>query len=341
MPERVPAEVLAAYDLGEVTAAQSLEGGMFLRPVLLTTTRGRFVWRAQSFGGAARLEVLGEVLDRAAAAGVRCPRILRNRAGQFATSGQGTVHAIHEYLPGRLYDWSEWLEAKGQPGFLERLGAAVARVHNALAAIVPAGDATLDIAMPPIQFHALESIRAQWDAALDGLGSNPVSGTLRGLRRPIAAAWEFLITGASARGVNAIPRQLVHGDLSPVNLVFSEPDGELGLIDWDCLHGGLRLYDALGDVLNRPPLALAGSFAVEWDNIRRYLDGYAAAAATPLAPAETACVPLFLVARQLEDLRQRVHVLAALPEERHAEYAVIAATRVRLALDIIKDQPPI
>jgi len=330
-------EVLAGYGLGDVKTARVLEGGMFLRPLLIETARGRFVLRAHAWGGARRLDFLGTTLNAAAECGVRCARVLRRAGGGFGVRVNGALYAVHEYLPGRLYSWQEWLEAKREAAFLERVGRAVAHVHNALAALHTAGDTALDAALPPIQFHVLDQIRAQWDSDLAGARDGPLAEALRTRRAEIAAIWDFVIGSARSLGIADLPHQLVHGDLSPVNLVFRAPRGELWLIDWDCLHLGLRLYDALGDVLNRPPVDLADSFTVEWNNVRHYLDGYAAAIKTPLTSGETAAIPLFLAARQLEDLRQRMHGWAKLPEERHAEYAAMAQARVRLALEILSD----
>lgn len=55
---------------------------------------------------------------------------------------------------------------------------------------------------------------------------------------------------------------------------------------------------------------VSASVAAGWPNVRRYLDGYASTAVT-LTVAKSLCAPLFLVARQVEDLHQRLHVPAA------------------------------
>ena len=133
----------------------------------------------------------------------------------------------------------------------------------------------------------------------------------------------------------ALPCHLVHGDISPVNLVF-EPDGSaFALIDWDCVHYGTRLYDALGDVLNRPPSALAASARYDWQEVRVYLEGYGAACEEPLSPPELRTVPAFCLARQLEDLRQRLHVVPMLAPELDHEYATLIRSRVAM-LDQIR-----
>jgi Ser/Thr protein kinase RdoA (MazF antagonist) len=129
--------------------------------------------------------------------------------------------------------------------------------------------------------------------------------------------------------------QPVHGDVSPVNMVFP-PGSEFVLIDWDNAHLGFRVYDALGDVLNRPAVEDAAGARFSWEEVRRYLRGYAAATRRPLTPSELRCVPAFCLARHLEDLRQRLFVLASLAREADATYAALIAMRVLLMNQIIQ-----
>ena len=160
---------------------------------------------------------------------------------------------------------------------------------------------------------------------------------LLALRQEIDIEWSRLAEDTAALRVASLARQPVHGDVSPVNMVFQEDGLRFALIDWDCAHSGIRLYDALGDVLNRRPAELAASCPSDPGEVRDYLRGYAAATNAPLTDRELACVPLFCRARQLEDLRQRLAVLPRLPADRDTEYAALIDMRVN-SIRLIREE---
>jgi hypothetical protein len=101
-------------------------------------------------------------------------------------------------------------------------------------------------------------------------------------------------------------------------------------IDWDCTHLGTRLYDALGDVLNRPPDHRTDLNQFCQDHVDEYLEGYASGFSSPMSPEELRLVPLFCLARQLEDLRQRLYVLDQLDAAHDGLYAQLIKMRVEM-----------
>ncbi|MBI3920120.1 MAG: phosphotransferase [Armatimonadetes bacterium] len=336
------AELLNSYDVGMMSELRLLGGGMFLKPLLVVTDQGKYVLRGHAFRSTARqFQVQAEVVNRAADLGVRCPRVLRDHEGYFGHDREGVCWAVHEYLEGNLYTWPAWRAAKRDASFLRGLGNQVAATHHALAGIEEGGSATLSPSLPPIQFRFLDEIRQHWDSSLDALerqASAPAPRTTETFlcrRQRLAEPWEWLGEQVEALGIAQWPRQLVHGDVSPVNLVFDEAGREFGLIDWDCLHDGLRLYDALGDVLNRPPVEFIDAARYESDAVQCYLEGYCDHAKPALTAEEIAAVPVFCLARQLEDLRQRLHVLATLPDEQDEVYAQLVEARLRIMEDIL------
>jgi len=330
--------ILAAYDLGQIRSAKPLGGGMFLTPWLLTTDRGRVVFRGTEFRQTLpAFRFQAQTMNQAAAGGVRCPRVIPDRSGACGHPLDNAVWAVHEYLDGTLYGWSRWCAAmEGPSAFPDRLGCEVAFLHDRLAEIQPEGDPSLSTALPPIQFAALQRIRDHWERGLATLAGAPPSeagearAALLHLRGRIDAHWDWLLRTADSRGIGAMPTQPVHGDVSPVNLVFAEGASRIGLIDWDCVHLGHRLYDALGDVVIRPPVDEARFQRLDTGPVRRYLESYRRSVARPPSPEEIACVPAFCMARQLEDLRQRLHVLPHLPQRLDREYAALIRIRVTL-----------
>jgi Ser/Thr protein kinase RdoA (MazF antagonist) len=184
----------------------------------------------------------------------------------------------------------------------------------------------------------LAEVRGQWERDLDFLRfarpESPAVKQLIGLRSRIDEHWHRLQEAIEPR-LQSMPRQIVHGDVSPVNLVLGS-DGQFSFIDWDCVHFGWRIYDALGDVLNRPPVERPDLNCFRQDHVAAYLAGYAPELDAPLSSAEEEMVPYFCLARQLEDLRQRVKTLCGLSERQDATYATLIARRVAMMDQIAK-----
>ncbi len=147
------------------------------------------------------------------------------------------------------------------------------------------------------------------------------------LEERIGNHWDALMGKMSISGIAEVRGQIVHGDISPVNIVFT-PTGEMAFIDWDCVHIGHRIYDALGDVLNRLPHDQAESVGFNMEEVAEYLAGYESQIDEPLTSQERRLVPAFCLARQLEDLRQRLHVIPNLDPSQDELYARLIAMRV-------------
>lgn len=316
-----------------------------MEPVRVATDAGHFVVRGTRFRPTLdQFRFQAETVNAAADMGVHCPRIVPDRQGELGHELNGAVWAVCEYLDGRTIGWPEWCRSMAAPSdFAEELGGHVARLHDVLARLEPGGNARLDPALPPIQFTRLEDVRQDWSRRIRELSGLPSIRAVRTLAAflllsdRIEAHWEWLSGQARELAIAELPRQLVHGDVSPVNLVFNANGTRCGFIDWDCLHVGTRLYDALGDVVIRPPWDAPGCHTLRPESVRRYLSGYVHATSRPVSEHERACVGAFCLARQLEDLRQRLDVLARLTAEQDETYAALVGIRVQLMDAIVQE----
>ncbi|NLH99003.1 MAG: phosphotransferase [Chthonomonadales bacterium] len=330
-------QCLAAYDIGAVRRTETLEGGMFLRPRLIEAAQGRYVLRAHPFrNDTLRFRFQAGVVNHAADQGIACARVLPRADGRWGAQRLGAFWALHEYVDGDVLSWDRWSSLKREsPALLESLGHHVARLHDALADAPIEGEPSLAHAVPTIRFHRLVACRRHFRATVRDFPRPPARfrETVKALGDPrIEAAWNAVVETGHRKRAGCLPRQVVHGDLSPVNLIWRtgaiETSRMPALIDWDCTHVGLRLYDALGDVLIRAPWDRPEYHTFEPDEVRAYLRGYVSGTRRPLSQEECACVPLFLMARQLEDLRQRAAAIAWLPDDRDAEFAGLVRMRV-------------
>jgi Ser/Thr protein kinase RdoA (MazF antagonist) len=149
------------------------------------------------------------------------------------------------------------------------IGAAIGRLHRALAAYPwPAN-----------------SYRERWAEALSGelhLPPDLHSGFAR--RRPKIAE---LITG--------LPEQLVHGDLTPANLLLRRPGTVSGFIDFDHLPTAPRVWDLARYLSRRMRLRWRGTRPVadRLAHIAPLLAGYHHVA--PLTADELAAIPALIM----------------------------------------------
>jgi Ser/Thr protein kinase RdoA (MazF antagonist) len=328
-------QALGRYELGSVSLVEILPGGMFLKPVHVITETGEWVLRGHRFRNSEEaFRFQASTLDALRQKGVRCPRVLPDRFGKLGFEWGDAFWAVYEYIPGHKYSWTEWESAKTGTGFLERLGEHVALVHDMLSSIRPCGDGSFSPFLPPVQFSYLDMAQDQWHADIARLTTNsscaPPSSRAALLenRVIIAEMWKLLTTAVVRDGLADLSLQLVHGDISPVNLIF---EGETAtLIDWDCLHYGVRIYDLLGDVVNRPSASRAGGSEFRREEAERLLCGYDRVSTRPFSREERRAIATFSMARQLEDLRQRMAVLPSLTSEEDADYAALIRGRVSM-----------
>jgi len=323
---------LARFGFREFDVVTTLEGGMFSRPLLVEADGRRRLLRTHTFRATVEsFQFQAEAIAAAAVQGVLCAQVVPLEDGGWSQPvvGRHAVMALHEFVEGCTDDWPQWHARKESPGFLPNLGRQTARLHNALRTATPGGEPVLPIDLPPIQFDRLDEIQLRWDRDLVQLQSggrmSRSLATLIKLQPRIAGHWRRLAEAVGPR-LTSLPRQIVHGDISPVNLLVGA--GGWAFIDWDCVHVGWRLYDALGDVLNRPPVERPELNRFRADHVAAYLRGYAEALDEPLSADEKSLVLAFCVARQLEDLRQRVRALPALADRHDAEYATLIVRRV-------------
>jgi Ser/Thr protein kinase RdoA (MazF antagonist) len=333
---------LERFGFSDVEVLSTLNGGMFSRPILLNADGRQMLLRIHTFRTTPeKFQFQAEAVNGAADRGIPCSRIIPTDDGVWCQPlpDQAGVLAMHEFVAGDVFDWSAWHQRKeSSPQFLRRLGAHVAKLHDALRRTSPAGDSELPTHLPPIQFQRLSRIRAHWNDDLQMLRARrPQSKSIQLLIRfssQIDEYWRRMATVMDNR-VGVLALQVVHGDISPVNLV-SGVDQQFYFIDWDCVHLGNRLYDALGDIVNRPPSDRPDLNRFRADHVARYLEGYCATTEFPLTSAELDLVPWFCLARQLEDLRQRAQAAPKLSEESDVEYATLIEMRVAMMEQIIE-----
>lgn len=230
-----------------------------------------------------------EVVGALARAGLPMPAPIARRDGSYVTvldAVEGPrVAWLEHYLPGEVPD--ELTEAQ-----TEEYGELVARIHAALDALPPDGQARWAAALGVYDLatlldESLSRLLPVFDAA------SPV----------LARSLELLVADVRSRLVALdLPHEapawgIVHGDLHKRNILIA-PASPLAIIDWETLGMGWRVYDLAA--LRRSYSALGG-----WEGsparadalFAAFLDSYTLA--HPLSPSELEALPLFVAARHL------------------------------------------
>jgi Ser/Thr protein kinase RdoA (MazF antagonist) len=198
-------QIVAEYDLGELTAVEPLPAGTS-RACKVVTTRGSFVLKPCY--RAADVEAQARVAGLLTARGIRQAAIPVTRAGLVvARSGW----FLQEFLPGSVTFTPNRLQASAA---MRHAGA----YHLALGALPvryqpDAGSLWSRVAEPDFLIETLPGLLDRYQLASDATRT-----ALARLERARA-------------GLAALPRQLVHGDIGPDN-VLMDGDAVVSLIDF-------------------------------------------------------------------------------------------------------------
>ena len=188
--------------------------------------------------------------------------------------------------PATLCRWLPGVRPGTDGGMtFERLGRAVGVIDAALAD-VPMGDALRDWRTDP---RWVRPDDPPVDVLVDELCSAGISGEQAGV-----------LTAAARRAgrwwphTDGLPAQVIHGDITPANLLADRDTGEVtGLLDFELAGAGFRVQDVLAALYHSTALS-----APDWPRrTAAFLRGRATV--SRLEPAEVAALPELLIAHSL------------------------------------------
>lgn len=275
------ARIAAEFGLGQVRAAEPLDGG-HPEVTRLTTDRGTFVIKPAI--GAAGTDLYEHAARVLTAAGVRQARPLRTTAGSLVSE---SGHTAQEFLPGRICI---------RPGKTQTIATMrhAGKYHAVLADLpVPAGLLAArtvwdQVASAEFLLEALPGLLRSHGPPGDA-GHREVSAALRQVERALPQ-------------MQALPRQLVHGDIGPDN-VLMDGDDVIAIIDFTPFV---------------QPVLFAVATAVYWYHVhgRRQLDAaaiqasFTAAGWRPWTAAERSIWPAMLAREALRRLATPLAIAA-------------------------------
>lgn len=194
------------------------------------------------------------------------PAAVADRVGNPLVRLEDRSAWMVDYRPGRLLS-----EVAPDAILRATLGGITARLVTALSTF---NDARAD------RFVEWDVSRA---AAVSRLLGAERDARARGMAETVLDAF----AAAGADGWPHLPRQIIHGDLNPFNIIIDDAGGVSGIIDFGDMHRGPRIAE----------LAIAASYHLA-DGIgacREVVGGFLGVGA--LTPAEQAALPLFMAAR--------------------------------------------
>jgi homoserine kinase type II len=160
------------------------------------------------------------LLDGLASKGVPVPRALPSAGGDIP---------VHEGKPFAVFPWVEGevlCLGRLEPAHCREVGAALARVHAASAALPPLGPGRFQPADMLARLHTVERTSSRADAL------------------SAAAEVKALLVDYSARREAGLPSGVVHGDLFRDNVLF-RGGAIAALLDFESVSHGPFVYDLL------------------------------------------------------------------------------------------------
>jgi len=234
------ADLLAAFALRAVGSAASISSSSRADNVVVSTTDGRKVLkRYKASVAAASIVHEHSILRHLARLNFPAPRLVPAADGATARQIDGRWYAVFDYLPGYLHYHEHLWSPRTYRTLVGLSGEALGALHEALHGFTPEGT-------NPSGFTAVDGIRHRdlgWylecldraRACADGSGDHAFRALLDHAAGPVAHQLRVLDEDLAAA---ELPRQTIHGDYGPYNLLFRSGerivvlDFELARIDW-------------------------------------------------------------------------------------------------------------
>lgn len=311
-PPRVPASELASlvrkhWGLAGTLTPLTSERDQNHR---LDTSRGSFVLKLANPAEPAALtgfQTLALLHTARTAPDLPIPRVIPTRDGQTILAGPDGALRILTWLPGRPLAL-----LPRTPALAAAIGTALGRLDQAL----------VRFRHPAADHHLLWDIRNTADLA-------PLAAALPDDLKPRIAAVLARFADHIAPALARLPRQVIHGDFNPHNLLADpdRPDRLTGILDFGDMTLSHRICD----------LAVAASYLIDPADPPALLIPLARAyhRANPLTEQEIRLLPDLIIARLITTLTITAWRSARYPE--NAAYILRNAPTSRAGLDALTD----
>ncbi len=276
--------VLSHYDLGVVHAVREFRRGSRHSPkLLIKSEKGAFILKRRAHGRDDPVKVafchnLQRTLARAR---YPLPRLALTRSGVSMLNIGGRMYELFEYISGQVYDHS--LHATFEAG------QALALFHLVLSGETPEWEP------PGSGYHRSPHIIPNLAYIPHRLRDDSLLGLIDSLRESYMRAGERV----EAAGLAEWPRQIIHGDWHPGNMLFKE-SRIVAVIDYDTARVQPRVLDIANGMLQFS-ITRAGEDPLTWPaepdegRLKRFCRGYDSKADPMISKAELQTLPDLMI----------------------------------------------
>jgi Ser/Thr protein kinase RdoA (MazF antagonist) len=280
------AQVCSRYDIGVIESVREFRRGSGRAPkVIIQTERGRFLLKRRTarrdtptrvaFSHALQLHLAQRRFP--------LPRLIGTRTDHSTMLiVEGHVYELFEFIPGDPYDAS--LDAAADAG--RALGLFHVLLHSFHSAHLTPGGST---------FHNSSGLFPQMDLIASRLSSTEEREVVERLRSRYAEAARRV----EDQGFAAWPRQIVHADWHPGNMLF-HGNRVAAVIDYDTVRRAPRAIDIANGALQFS-ITMQGRNPGEWPDsldegrFKRFCRGYETVKNCVVSLAELAALPWLMV----------------------------------------------
>jgi len=284
------AAALSHYDTGVIEQIREFPRGSSRSPkVVIRCERGEFMLKRRAPGrdDLRKVNFSHAVQLHLGARGFPLARLVRERRRHSTLlSLNGRVYELFEFVSGAGYDHS--------PELAEAAGRELASFHRCLADHHP------DWSPPAGSYHNSSRIQAHMEVIPQRVEA---SGAERAGLPDVIAGLQRRYTEAAARaeqaGVAEWPRQVIHGDWHPGNMLFRGPQ-VVAVLDFDSVRMAPRALDIAGGALQFS-ISMQGDDPDTWpveldeDRFHAFCRGYDRVSGCTISTAEIEAVPWLMI----------------------------------------------
>lgn len=278
--------VVSRYDIGVIESVKEFRRGSGKAPkVLLKTDRGRYMLKRRSIGreGAARVRFCHEIQLRLAARRFPLPRLISTKTESSTMLVLNDfIYELFEYIPGDNYDQS--LDATFDAG------RALGLFHRLLA-----GFRSRAFEPTSASYHNARGLEEHLTLVEQKLADPTAAAMIKRL----AVSYRDAAQRVEDLGFSTWPKQIVHGDWHPGNMLFK--GSRVGaVLDYDTARLCPRIVDLANGVLQFS-ITMQGHDPDRWPTsldegrFKRFCRGYETVKDCVISTAELEAMPWLMI----------------------------------------------
>jgi homoserine kinase type II len=278
---------LEHYDLGQVESTQEFPRGSKRSPkVIITAAAGKFIFkrRAKGRNDLAKVTFTHQIQQILADRGFPLPGLVPTREGKTILVLDSNVYEMFRYVGGGGYDGS--LKAT------RSAGRTLASLHSLLA------DFHSEFHPPSGSYHKASSIPKAMRTTISvlPLEKRPPIKAVKGMTRWLAESYRFCGEQVDAAGLSLWPKQIVHGDWHPGNMLFCDQE-IAAVVDYDAARLQQRVIDLANGALQFSIIGGGDDIALWLDEVDlprfvAFMQGYVEV--SPVSSQELRAVPFLM-----------------------------------------------